>query len=106
MSIEDEVSCFSGYTSIIILQIYTIYYITLNYKAQEKYKNNISILRFLIGFAGALMGVIAAGLALCFMHLHWGLKKLWLRMGLHVRTACLSNLAVSANVVTCSLLQR
>ncbi|CAL8470569.1 g10111 [Coccomyxa elongata] len=32
---------------------------------------------------GALMGVIAAGLALCFMHLHWGLKKLWLRMGLH-----------------------
>lgn len=35
--------------------------------------------------AGALMGMLAAGLALCFMHMHWGLKKLWLRMGLHVR---------------------
>ncbi len=34
--------------------------------------------------AGALMGVVGAGLALCFMHLHWGLKKLWLKMGLHV----------------------
>ena len=39
--------------------------------------------------AGALMGVLAAGLALCFMHLHWGLKKLWLRMGLHVSAATL-----------------
>lgn len=35
--------------------------------------------------AGALMGVVGAGLALCFMHLHWALKKVWLKLGLHVR---------------------
>ena len=31
------------------------------------------------------MGVIAAALALAFMHFHWGLKKVYLRFGLHVR---------------------
>lgn len=32
---------------------------------------------------GAIMGVIAAALALAFMHFHWGLKKVYLRFGLH-----------------------
>lgn len=31
------------------------------------------------------MGVIAAALALAFMHFHWALKKAYLRFGLHVR---------------------
>ena len=30
------------------------------------------------------MGVLAAALALAFMHFHWGLKKVYLRLGLHV----------------------
>lgn len=34
--------------------------------------------------AGAVMGVLASGLALAFMHFHWGLKKVYLRLGLHV----------------------
>ena len=39
----------------------------------------------IVGHAGAIMGVIAAALALAFMHFHWGLKKVYLRFGLHVR---------------------
>ncbi len=34
------------------------------------------------------MGVLAAGLALAFMHFHWGLKKVYLRLGLHVSAFC------------------
>ena len=30
------------------------------------------------------MGALAAALALAFMHFHWGLKKVYLRLGLHV----------------------
>ena len=41
----------------------------------------------IIGHAGAIMGVIAAALALAFMHFHWGLKKVYLHFGLHVRPA-------------------
>jgi len=37
--------------------------------------------------AGAVMGALAAGLALAFMHFHWGLKKIYLRLGLHVRAS-------------------
>lgn len=36
------------------------------------------------------MGVLAAGLALAFMHFHWGLKKVYLRLGLHVSASPLS----------------
>lgn len=32
------------------------------------------------------MGALAAALALAFMHFHWGLKKVYLRLGLHVST--------------------
>ena len=35
------------------------------------------------------MGVLAAGLALAFMHFHWGLKKVYLRLGLHVSASSL-----------------
>ena len=39
------------------------------------------------------MGAVAAALALAFMHFHWGLKKVYLRLGLHVSPfACSSNL--------------
>lgn len=57
------------------------------------------------------MGVIAAGLALCFMHLHWGLKKLWLRMGLHVRVPhcdstvhCATHACMCLHVLACACL--
>lgn len=44
-------------------------------------------------FAGAVVGAVAAALALAFMHFHWGLKKVYLRLGLHVSAfACRSNL--------------
>ncbi len=36
------------------------------------------------------MGVLAAGLALAFMHFHWGLKKVYLRLGLHVSASPLA----------------
>ena len=36
------------------------------------------------------MGVLAAGLALAFMHFHWGLKNMYLRLGLHVSAPPLS----------------
>ena len=31
------------------------------------------------------MGCVSAGLALGFMQMHFALRKLWLRLGLHVR---------------------
>ena len=44
--------------------------------------------------AGMAMGCLSAGIALCFMKMHFLLKRVWLRLGLHVRprsprpTAC------------------
>ena len=35
--------------------------------------------------AGMVMGCLAAGIALCFMKMHQVLKRIWLRLGLHVR---------------------
>ena len=42
----------------------------------------------LCGGAGAVMGCVSACLALGFMQMHFALRKLWLRLGLHVRAAC------------------
>lgn len=36
-------------------------------------------------FTGMVMGCLAAGIALCFMQMHFAFKRLWLRLGLHVR---------------------
>ncbi len=35
--------------------------------------------------AGMAMGCLSAGIALCFMKMHFLLKRIWLRLGLHVR---------------------
>lgn len=53
-------------------------------------------LRCVTRCAGALMGAVGAGLALCFMHLHWGLRKLWLRLGLHVSPRSLIQICMLA----------
>jgi hypothetical protein len=48
------------------------------------------------------MGVLAAALALAFMHFHWGLKKVYLRLGLHVSPAACTSSPNLVNAVYAS----
>ena len=57
----------------------------LDMSTQMLKAESVNAAKEIVGHAGAIMGVIAAALALAFMHFHWGLKKVYLRFGLHVR---------------------